>query len=114
MIWPVSWPLPAITSTSPASSAAIAGADGLGPVADFLRARAAGQDFLADGGRIFAARIVVGDDDVVGERAGALAHQRALALVAVAAAAEHDMQLVLRHAGGCAVSTVSSASGVWA
>ena len=38
---------------------------------------------------MFAARIVVGDDDVIGEAGGDAAHDRPLALVAVAAAAEH-------------------------
>ncbi len=44
-----------------------AGADRLGPVADLACAGAAGQDLGADGRGVLAARIVVGDDDVVGE-----------------------------------------------
>ena len=38
---------------------------------------------------VLAARIVVGDDDAVGEPRGDLAHHRPLAGIAVAAAAEH-------------------------
>ena len=49
----------------------------------------AGQDLGADRLGLLAARIVVGDDDVIGERGGDPAHDRPLALVAVAAAAEH-------------------------
>ena len=48
---------------------------------------------------IFAAGIVVGDDHIVGQLHRDGAHQRPLALVAVAAAAEHDMQAVRRCAG---------------
>ena len=43
--------------------------------------------------RIFAARIVVGDDDAVGILGGDRAHQRPFAGVAVAAGAEHHDQL---------------------
>ncbi len=53
--------------------------------------RAARQDRGADGGGVFAARIVVGDDDAVGFCRGDGAHQRPLAAIAVAAGAEyHD------------------------
>ena len=96
--WPVSWPLPASTSTSPAWSAAMAArmASARSPIS---RAPGCGsENFLADGGGIFAAGIVVGDDHIVGQRGRDLAHQRALALVAVAAAAEHHMQLCLWYA----------------
>ena len=41
---------------------------------------------------VFAARVVVGDDDAVGKLAGDAAHFRALSLIPVAAAAEHDSQ----------------------
>ena len=57
------------------------------------RAGRGGQDRGADRGRIFAARIVVGDDDAVGHLGGDRAHQRPLAGVAVAAAAEHHDEL---------------------
>ena len=46
--------------------------------------------------RVFAARVVAGDDHLVGERARDAAHQRALAAVAVAAAAEHAHELAVR------------------
>ena len=42
--------------------------------------------------RILRARIVVGDDDLIGEFVGNGAHQRPLAGVAIAAAAEHAPQ----------------------
>ena len=45
---------------------------------------------------ILAARVVAGDDDAVGERRGDRAHLRALAGVAVAAAAEHADELAAR------------------
>ena len=51
-----------------------------------------GADVRDDAARIFGARVVVGDDDVVRELRGDGAHQRALARVAIAAAAEHDVQ----------------------
>ena len=41
-------------------------ADRFRAVADFLGALGGGEDRCADGRRIFAARIVVGDDDLVG------------------------------------------------
>ena len=43
--WPVSWPLPAITSTSPSSSAAMAASDRLCAVADLARAVGARPGF---------------------------------------------------------------------
>ena len=55
-----------------------------------------GADFGADRRGILSAGIVVGDDRHVGHAAGDLAHDRALALVAVAAAAEHQAQLAAR------------------
>ena len=61
-------------------------------VADLERIRGGGQDLAADGRRILAARIVVGDDDAIGEPRGDLAHLRTLAAVAIAAAAEDDDQ----------------------
>ena len=65
---------------------------------------------------VLAARVVVGDDDAIGELRGDRAHQRALARVAIAAAAEHADQPRPR---ACArprapASTFSSASGVCA
>ena len=64
-----------------------------GAIADLARGRRAGKNLLADGCGVFAARIVVGDDHAVGELCRGLAHQRTLALVAIAAAAEHHVQL---------------------
>ena len=65
-IWPVSWPLPATTSTSPGSSIATRRADRLAAVADLARAGRRRQDGGADRGRLLGARIVVGHDDDVG------------------------------------------------
>ena len=64
----------------------------LRPAPGVLRAR---QDCGADRGGLLAARIVVGDDDEIGAARGDFAHQRPLALVAVAAAAEDDDQPAL-------------------
>ena len=113
-IWPVSWPLPATTRTSPGSSARDGRADGLGPVADLAGAGRRRQDLGADRGRIFAARIVVRDDHQVGLLDGDRAHDRALAPVAVAAAAEHARRAVRGVKGRRASSTCASASGLWA
>ena len=70
--------------------------DRLRTIADFLRAARGCEDRRADHLRIFAARIVVGNDDVVGILGGDRAHQRALAGIAVAAGAEHDDKSSLR------------------
>ncbi len=45
-----------------------------------------------DGVGVFRARIVGGDDDLIGARGGGLAHQGPLAGVTVAATAEHQNQ----------------------
>src|SRR5262245_16415818 len=66
-----------------------AGANGFGTVADLARAGRGGEDLGADGGGLLAPGIVVRDDDVVRMLAGDAAHDRALALVSIAAAAEH-------------------------
>ena len=89
MIWPVSWPFPATTRTSPASKLADGRPDGLGAIADLARTRRACHDLGADRGGIFGARIVVGDDHHVGLVGGDPSHDRPLAAIAVAAAAEH-------------------------
>src|SRR6185437_13722513 len=70
-----------------------AGADCFGAVADFGRARRCSQNGDADRAWLFAAWIVVGDDDAVGILRRNAAHDRALAGVAVAAGAEHHHQL---------------------
>ena len=94
MIWSFSWPLPAISRTSPASAAA--GADRLAAVADLARARRAAMISA----RIVAASSVRGLSSVTITRSASSrrdrAHHRALALVAIAAAAEHDDKLALR------------------
>ena len=51
----------------PSPSAAMPARMASGAVADFARAGTAGENFAADGGGVFAARIVVGDDDAIGE-----------------------------------------------
>src|SRR6185437_3418149 len=63
------------------------GANGTGAIANFARAFRRGEDRAADSGRIFVARIVVGDDDTIRILARDRAHQRALACVAVTAGA---------------------------
>src|ERR1043166_7417206 len=71
-------------------------ADRLTPIADLANVRRAGgavHDGGADRGGIFAARIVVGNDDAIGALGGNGAHQRTLALVAIAAGAEYDNEL---------------------
>ena len=62
------------------------------PISITLRRTAAraGENFAADGGGVFGARIVVGDIDDIGVARRDLAHQRTLAAIAIAAAAEHD------------------------
>ena len=96
-----SWPLPAISTTSPGCAARSR--------ARSRRARSrstvarsgcceAGEDLRDDRVAVFAARIVVGDDDAIGQRLGDRAHLRTLARVALAAAAEHADQ----RAGACA------------
>src|SRR6185437_5909360 len=70
-----------------------AGADRLGTVGYLGSAGRNGKNGGADRGRIFAARIVVGDDDAVGILGGDAAHDRTLAGVAVAAGAEYDDEL---------------------
>ena len=89
----VSWPLPASSSTSPGAQHREAAADRVGAVADLVGAGAGGEDGAADRGGVLAARIVVGDDDDVGELLGDRAHLRPLAGIAVAAAAEHHDEL---------------------
>ena len=54
--------------------------------------RHAAEDFIDDALRILAARVVAGDDAMVGEFLGDHSHHRALTAVAVAAAAEYADQ----------------------
>ncbi len=95
-ICPVSWPLPAIKQRIARLQPGDRGPDRLGAVADFPGALGGAEDRGADRLRIFAARIVVGDDDAVGIFGGDRAHQRTLAGIAVAAGAEHHHQLAFR------------------
>ena len=95
MICPVSWPLPAMTRTSPRAQFGDRGGDRLPPVADLDRAGRRFQNGAANLRRILAARIVVGDIDEIGELGCDAAHQRPLAAVAVAAGAEHDRETPL-------------------
>ena len=68
--------------------AAVAHLDHLGAVP----ARAPVQHRGPDRGRVLGARVVVGDDQDVGEPGGDLAHDRPLARVPVTPGAEHDDQ----------------------
>ena len=62
----------------------------------------AGEDLGPDGGRLLAARVVVGHHEDVGQPRGDLAHDRALAGVALAAGAEdHDEPAVGQRAQCC-------------
>ena len=55
-----------------------------------------GQDLAADRRGILAARVVVGDDDQIGQLGGDPAHRRPLAGVALATGAEHHRQPAVR------------------
>src|SRR5215475_11410304 len=59
-------------------------------LADFDGARCGGEDRAANRRRIFAARIVIGDVNTVGESGCHLTHQRPFAAVPIATSAEHD------------------------
>jgi hypothetical protein len=87
--------------------------DRLAPASDLDAARTGGHDGGADGGRVLAARIVVGDVDHVGQFGGDRAHLRPLAAIAVAAAAE-DHHKPPGACGRSAWSACLRASGVWA
>jgi len=89
-------PLPAISNASPGCSAAIpaviASARSPMSLAPFASARMAARIV----GRIFAARIVVGDDHLICILRRDRAHDRALAGVAVTAGAEDHDELAFR------------------
>src|ERR1700749_2008791 len=70
------------------------GMNGFGAITDLGCARRRRENLAANLRRVFAARIVVRDNHIVCEFRGGRAHQRTLALVAVAAAAEHDVKPV--------------------
>ncbi len=88
--------MPAISTTSPAARIAHGSADrGVAIALDggaFALTHAA-EDLRDDVVAVFAARIVVGDDDAIGETLGDRAHLRTLALIALAARTEHADQL---------------------
>lgn len=69
------------------------GPDRLGAVTDIPGTFRSSQDGGADGFRLLAARIVVGDDDMIGILDRDRPHQRPLAGVAIAAGAEDDDEL---------------------
>ena len=90
-IWPVSWPLPAISSASPGNKRIDPAQDRLGPVADLIGIRASRKNRGADRGGLFGARVVVGHIKHIGMGLGRRAHQRALQPIPVATCAEdHD------------------------
>jgi len=72
------------------------GGDGFAAAADLGCFRGARHHLAADGGGVFGAGVVVGDDDMIGEAGRDGAHQRPLAAIAVAARAEHDDQATRR------------------
>ena len=81
---------------SPGPAPADGLADGGAPVADLEHLgrspRRPGEEAARIARRVLGARVVVGDDQDVGQARRDLAHHRALAGVAVAARAEHDEQ----------------------
>src|SRR6202007_961637 len=89
MVWPVSWPLPAISSTSPRSSSATARR-----IASLRSGTSPAPRAAVMTAARIAAGIVVRESDGVGFLGGDGAHQRPLAGVAVAAGAEHHDQPV--------------------
>ena len=86
--WPCSCPLPAITTTSPsvAPASALSIAARRSGSTSSSGAPASTSSMIACG--ILGARVVGGEDRAIGELRGDPSHQRALAPVAVAAAAE--------------------------
>ena len=70
--------------------------DGLAPVfhhRSIVMPDEAGEDLRQDEARCLVARVVAGDDDLVGQSLRDRAHQRPLGRITVAAAAEHAPQL---------------------
>ena len=97
--------MPATSTTSPAPAPATARADRRAAIELDREIVAAGganavDDRRGDRGGILAARIVVGDDDAIGELGRDAPHLRPLAGIALAAAAEHaDERAALGHGG---------------
>ena len=91
--------MPAISTMSPGRRTLDALGDGGRAVLDHVVVRARpGDDLVDDRARILAARIVAGDDHLVGEARGDCPHQRPLAGIAVAAAAEDADEASAGHA----------------
>src|SRR5258708_5556615 len=89
-----------VTLTSDNENVALAesrnsAADRVRAVADLLGTGTAGENRATYGQRVLAAGIVVRHDDALGQPRGNFSHERALAPVAVAAAAEHDVKTPL-------------------
>ena len=101
-VWPVSWPLPAISTTSPGRAQATAWSIAVAAVGDLDHlggapaSAAPARISRPDGRGVLAAGVVVGDDHQVGQLGGDAAHRCALARVAIAAGAEHDRQPAAR------------------
>ena len=114
IVWPVSWPLPAMSRMSPAGSPAMAAriASRRSPISSAPGAPA--QHRLADRRRVLAARIVVGDDEPVGVGRGRLAHQRALARDRDRRPRRTRRSSLPSACGRSAFSALASASGVCA
>ena len=118
--WPFSWPLPRRPRCRPgrrgATAAAMASARS--PTSTHLGAargaRRRASSSRADRRGVLGARVVVGHDDEVGEPARRGAHQRALALVAVARRRRARGSAARWSAGAARASTASTASGLWA
>ncbi len=69
--------------------------NGAAPVTDLLSLGARRENFTANGGGVFVARIVVSDDHVIGQLGSDGAHFRPLGTIAIAAAAERHNQTPL-------------------
>ena len=99
--WPVSCPLPAITTVSPARGHLHGPPDRRTPVADLehlagaVDLRSAGEHGGPDRGRVLGPRVVVGHHQHVGQPGPDLAHHRALAGVPVAAGTDDQHQPAL-------------------
>ena len=115
--WPCSWPLPAMTTTSPSrgqrrSPARSPRAGRPRRARPRARCRPTISATIASGSSERGLSLVTIDD--VGQPRGDRAHQRALAAVAVAARAEDDDHPRRRPSSRAARSTLSSESGVCA
>ena len=90
----VSWPLPAMTTTSPgpALARAVAMASARSARRHLAGPAAAGHDLVDDASGILAAGVVGGHDGQVGQLGCGRAHQRPLVVVPVAAGAEDHEQ----------------------